>query len=210
MKRRCMMAMILVLFLMIGCGSRNIKYTGTLNDLGCSSARSVAVAVVDERPYVLKNEKVPSYVGLIRGGYGNPFDLWTESGAPLADDMLSTVTDSLKARGFKAVPVRTATGESLNSVLTKAGESQSERLLLFNIREWYSDYLPKAYTEERSNLFLEMEVTVFDRSQKKIEKNNLQEVLTLPSGWPNDTLPDVYRSKLRQLIENPRICRALQ
>jgi hypothetical protein len=210
MKRAYGLVMVLVIFSMIGCGPRGIKYTVTVNDLKCSSIRSVAVAVLDERPYVLNKQKAPSYVGLMRGGYGNPFDLWTESGAPLAEDMLSTVADSLKARGIKVIPLKTSPTDSLNSVMTRLGESQAERLLLLEMKEWYSDYLPKAYTAESSTLFLNLELTVFDRNLKKIEKNNLQETLTLPSGWPNDTVPDVYQSKIRQLIDDARICQALQ
>lgn len=210
MKRTHVLAVMMVVFFLVGCGPRGIKYTGTLIDLKCSSKRSVAVAVLDERPYVLKKEKDPSYVGLARGGYGNPFDMWTESGAPLADDMLSTVTDSLQARGFNVTPLKTSPAESLNSVMTKLRDSHAERLFLIDMKEWYSDYLPEAFAAERSTLFVNLEVTVFDRNQKKIAKNNLQEVLNLPSGWPNDTVPEVYQSKIRQLIDDSRICRALQ
>jgi hypothetical protein len=41
-------------------------------------------------------------------------------------------------------------------------------------------------------------------------KNNIKEDLTLPSGWPMETVPEVYQTKIRQLIDDPRICRALQ
>jgi hypothetical protein len=79
-----------------------------------------------------------------------------------------------------------------------------------DVKEWQSDYLPRAFTSERSNLFLNVEVTVFDSSQKVIEKNSLKEELTLPSGWPEKTIPDVYQRKIRQLIDDSRICRALR
>lgn len=210
MRRTHVTAMILVILIIIGCGPRGIRYTATLNNLECSSTRSVAVAVFDERPYILNKEKDPSYVGIMRGGYGNPFITRTESGAALADDMMTTVTDSLRARGFAVMPLKTFTTDSLNSIMAKFSASGADRLILMEVKEWQSDYLPRAFVPERSNLFLNVEVAVFDRNQKNIVKNNLQEELTLPSGWPENTVPDVYQRKIRQLIDDSRVCRALQ
>jgi hypothetical protein len=210
MRRAHTFAMMLVIFIMIGCGPRGIRYTATLNNLECTSNRSVAVAILDERPYVLNKEKDPSYVGIMRGGYGNPFNMWTESGAPLADDMLTTVTDSFRARGFTVMPLKSSTADSPNSVMAKFSASGADRLILMEVKEWQSDYLPKAFTAERSNLFINVEVAVFNRNQKSIEKSNLQEELTLPSGWPDSTVPDVYQKKIQQLIDDPRVCRALR
>jgi hypothetical protein len=170
----------------------------------------VAVAILDERPYILNKDKDPSYVGIARGGYGNPFDMWTESGAPLADDMLSTVTNSLRAGGFVVTPLKTSTTDSLNSVMANFRASSADRLIFMDIKEWYHDYLPKAFTSERSNLFINVEVKVFDRNQKIIVKNNIKEELTLAAGWPMETVPDVYQTKIRQLIDDSRVCRALQ
>lgn len=210
MKRTNTLTMILVIFFVIGCGPRTIKYTATLSDLKCSSSRSVAVAVLDERPYVLKKAKDPNYVGLMRGGYGNPFDLWTESGAALAADMLNTISDSLTARGFTVTPVNASTAEPMNAVMTRLRDSRAERLVLIEMKEWYSDYLPEAFASERSTLFINLEVTIFDRNQKKLARNNLQEVLNLPSGWPYDTIPSVYQNKIKQLLDDTRICGALK
>ena len=39
----------------------------------------VGVAVVDRRPYVLSGDKEADFVGLQRGGFGNPFNVTTRS-----------------------------------------------------------------------------------------------------------------------------------
>jgi hypothetical protein len=210
MLRKHMLAMVLVIFIIIGCGPRGIRYTATLHNLECTSNRSVAVAILDERPYVLNKEKDPSYVGIMRGGYGNPFNIWTESGAALADDMLTTVTDSLRTRGFTVMPLKSSTTDSPNSVMAKFSASGADRLILMEVKEWQSDYLPRAFTAERSNLFINVEIAVFNRNQKSIEKSNLREELTLPSGWPENTVPDAYQRKIRQLIDGSRVCQALR
>ena len=210
MRRIHLIALMLMILIIVGCGPRGIRYTATMNNIECSSNRSVAVAILDERPYILNKEKDPSYVGMVRGGYGNPFDIWTESRAPLADDMLTTVADSLRARGFAVLPLKTSPTEALNSVMASFRASKAERLIVMELKEWYSDYLPKAFAAERSNLFINVDVRVFDRNQSNIVKTHLKEELTLPSGWPEETVPYVYQRKIRQLIVDSRICRALQ
>lgn len=201
-------ALIFQLFF-VGCGPRGIRYNATLSNLNCSGKSAVAVAVLDERPYVLNREKDPSYSGTIRGGYGNPFDLWTESGGPLADDMTVTIASSLRTRGYAATLLNTVVGESQVSVLDKFGAAGSDRLVLVRIKEWRSDYLPKAYSSERSTISMKIDLTVFDKRRKAIAVKNLQEEMTLPSGWPEETVPIAYQKKIRQLLDDPQVCRSL-
>ncbi len=204
------LATLLVLLILTACGPRGIQYTATLDDLGCSATRSVAVAVLDERPYVLNKEKEPSYVGTMRGGFGNPFGTQTESGAPLAEDMRTTLVDSLRAHGFSVKPLVPSGTDSLDAVLDRFAASDAERLIVLELKEWHSDYSPRSFGPERSELFVNADLAVFDRQRNAIARNHLQEELALPSGWPEKTVPEVYRKKIRQLIGDPRICRALR
>ena len=48
---------------------------------------TIALAVVDRRPYVVSGETSPTYVGTLRNTFGNPFDVTTESGASLAKEI---------------------------------------------------------------------------------------------------------------------------
>ena len=210
MRTKHLLLLILILTLLAGCGPRGIKYTATINTLECKSTRSLAVAVLDERPYILNKEKDPSFVGIMRGGYGNPFNTSTESGAPLADDMLMTVADSLRARGFTVTPIKTSPADSRNAVIDRLYASGAQRFLLIEVKDWQSDYLPKAYTAERSNLFINAEISVLNRNRKVVSGSRLKEELTLPSGWPENTVPDVYQKTMKRLLDEPRICRALQ
>ena len=42
---------------------------------------------------------------LMRGGFGNPFDVSTQSGGALALELRDSIVASLKARGITAYPV---------------------------------------------------------------------------------------------------------
>src|SRR3546814_13503229 len=70
-----------------------------------NSSKSIAVAVVDVRPYVLDGDKAPDFSGLMRGGFGNPFDVTTDSGQPLAADFTAFIVAALQRARIPAVSV---------------------------------------------------------------------------------------------------------
>src|SRR3546814_17022357 len=79
-----------------------------------NSSKSIAVAVVDVRPYVLDGDKAPDFSGLMRGGFGNPFDVTTDSGQPLSADFTASIVAALQRDGNAAVavPIAPNTGEA--------------------------------------------------------------------------------------------------
>src|SRR3546814_3451094 len=104
-----------------------------------NSSKSIAVAVVDVRPYVLDGDKAPDFSGLMRGGFGNPFDVTTDSGQPLAADFTASIVAALQRDGIAAVavPIAPNTGETeARRALLASG---ADRCTLLTIREWKSD-----------------------------------------------------------------------
>jgi|KBSSwiStaDraftv2_1062776.scaffolds.fasta_scaffold1334573_1 hypothetical protein len=106
-----------------------------------SSSGNVAVAVQDERSYVLSGNKPERFVGLMRGGFGNPFDVTTASGAPLADDMRDAIGRALKARGVSVIPVSIAFRDSSVTARRKLLDAKARRSILVTLREWKTDSL---------------------------------------------------------------------
>lgn len=74
------------LAVLAGCAIK-YDYVGLTAELRYAGTATVGAAGHDERAYVLFGEKGPDFVGLARGGFGNPFLRATLSGRPLADDM---------------------------------------------------------------------------------------------------------------------------
>jgi hypothetical protein len=105
---------------------------------GVSSAGTVAVAVHDMRPYVLSGNKPEKFVGLMRGGFGNPFDVTTASGAPLAGEMRDALVASLKKRGITATSVTPPPGDPARAKAMLA-DTNARRRILVTLREWKSD-----------------------------------------------------------------------
>ncbi|MBR9971392.1 hypothetical protein [Magnetospirillum sulfuroxidans] len=100
-------------------------YRDVVPPLGVATQKTVAVETIDMRPYVLADDNTPQWVGMVRGGFGNPFGVHTQSGAPLATDLTQATISSLKASGVKAAPATARTA--------------SDRNLRITVRDWKTD-----------------------------------------------------------------------
>lgn len=99
----------------------------------------VALAVHDQRKEIISGEKEPDFVGLSRGGYGNPFDVTTENDGPLAQNVAESMKNGLQAAGFRATVVLVAHSRSPAQVHSKLSAVGASRLLLVRIDRWKSD-----------------------------------------------------------------------
>ena len=114
------------LALLAACAVGNrYDYSKSINGLPVSGTGRIAVEVVDARPYVLNHEKKADFTGLQRGGFGNPFDVTTASGRPLAEDMHAAITKALMQQGFTPVDATDA----------------APRRLELRVNEWKTDVM---------------------------------------------------------------------
>jgi hypothetical protein len=129
-------------FLAQGCAVGN-KYnlTDTRADLQVSSTgqSSVAVATLDQREAVLSGSCPPTYVGVQRAGFGNPWRVKTESGLPLAEDLTKAISASLAKKGFTAIPVLVSYNLSEQQAKQALMAKQAERSIFVLIKRWESD-----------------------------------------------------------------------
>ena len=118
--------------------------------------------MLDFREYVKSGNKSESFVGLSRGGFGNPFDVETRSGSALASEMAAAIAASLQRKGaeVQTVMVRPVEGpEGARRALLRTGH---DRLLLFTLREWKTD------TMFRTGLDFDVTLDVFDGGGKSL------------------------------------------
>ena len=93
---------ILILFFcvfLISCAAGNkYNYRAELTSLPLTTTaeKTLLLSLAERRPYVLSGDKTPNFVGLQRGGFGNPFDVTTASGKSLMDDMAVSLAASLE------------------------------------------------------------------------------------------------------------------
>jgi len=126
-----------------GCAVGNrYDYGSAISGLPVSGSGKLAVDVVDARPYVLSGDKKPDFVGLQRGGFGNPFDVRTASGQPLAVEMRDAIGKALQQQGFAVV----------------GGAEAAPRKLELRVFEWKTDVMMKMKT------LYDLQLSVFDAS----------------------------------------------
>jgi hypothetical protein len=177
-------------------------------ELQVESSKTVAVAVVDARPYVLSGDKTPNFSGLMRGGFGNPFDVTTDSGRALAEDLTISIVSALKRDGVEAVAVPvgpTARGSDARTLLLASG---ADRCTLLTIREWKSD------TYLNTGLFYNMTLEVLATDGTVLASKVLQGHDNLgASGMPADARVHVeaaVKTKLEAVFGSSDIKVALE
>lgn len=101
----------------------------------------VAFAVLDARPDVVKGERKETFIGFTRSLYGIPFPAHTRSKKPLAQDLANLVIPALKSGGASATAVNVSPFQGREGAVQALQASGAERLVLLEIRDWWSDTL---------------------------------------------------------------------
>ncbi len=194
-----------------GCAVGNThSYDNVLASLSYQGTRKVAVGTEDQRPYVLNGEKGPQFVGLSRGGYGNPFNVTTTSGKPLADDLTLSLERSLDAKGFDAVALAVGLREDDAAVVAKASETGATRIVVLSLREWKSD------TMLSTALIYEGALRVLDASGALLAESRIAGRDDLggsamnPPKHAQTAVPIAARAKLEALLADPAVAGALR
>jgi hypothetical protein len=199
---------ILIVGLLMGCAVLRYNYSSVVGDLSASGNQSIGVATHDQRPYVLSGNKGPNIVGLIRGGFGNPLNVTTASGAPLADDMTKVIVSSLSRKGFKTKAIVTSHTDSAESVLEKLKVTQGENLVLLTLYEWKSNSYMK------TGLYYDANLKIFDVNGETLAESNIKGEDNLGGSmnilkYSKIMLPEALKKKIEELFNNPNVANAL-
>src|SRR5262245_33720393 len=124
----------------VGCAVGNHhRYDDVVAQIPYSGNEHLVVMCVDLRPYVLDHDKTADFVGLSRGGYGNPFDVRTDSRRSLSDDVAHALAESLNAKGFDAIALQTQVGDQQQNAVEAIVASGRPKGIVVVLREWKSD-----------------------------------------------------------------------
>lgn len=189
-------------------GREQAFHTTSIQVSRSSSRSSVAIAVHDLRGEVVTGDKEPDFVGLSRGGYGNPFDVTTASGAPLAEDFARTIARGLEAAGHRVQVVPIAHGVAPDQALAKLSHTRADCLLLVHIKRWKSD------TYQTTGLEYDLEVVALDERAKprgrarQHGRDYVGSSFWNPGAQAEAAIPKIFAQKLEALLNDPKIARA--
>ena len=167
---------------------------------------TIAVAVQDRRPYVLSANKPESFVGLQRGGFGNPFDVNTSSGGPVAADLRETISRSLTSKGYKVTAVTLAPQESADAVKGKLMAAKAKRSALLTLTEWKSD------TMMNIGILYDATLTIMNEKGQATATSTVKgnDNLGYAGFSPEPTITAGFAKKLDVLFSDPKVAAALQ
>ncbi|MEO7741403.1 MAG: hypothetical protein ABIR98_00520 [Usitatibacter sp.] len=173
---------------------------------GVSTAGTVAIAVHDTRPYVVSGSKPPSFVGLMRGGYGNPFDVNTQSGGTLAVEMRDALAKALRARGATPIPVVVTHEDSARAARERLMATKAQRSLLLTLREWKTD------TMLSTDFHYDTTVAVYDQAGNQLAHHSLKGMDPLGGLGlsPKEGISRATARKLDALFDDSRVAGALR
>jgi mannose/fructose-specific phosphotransferase system component IIA len=193
-----------------GCAvGRTASYADAAVNLPGASVSNLAVAlaVQDRRPYVVSGNKPEKFVGLQRGGFGNPFDVNTSSGAALATDLRDSIAKALKAKGYNVTAVTVAPGDANDAARRKLADARAKRSALVVLTELKSD------SYMNSSVAYDMTLTVLDERGNAVASNTVRgEDNVSGSGMIADEskITQHIGHKLEQLFADPKVTAALR
>lgn len=130
------------------------------------SGAGISVAVIDMRAEIRNGDHKPQYVGMMRGGYGNPWNADTRSGQPFADEVSACLSASFAAAGFDMIPAQVHYPDDVTAAMNHLKESDAERKILLVIHEWRSDMIT-SFTKRWTDVYYDLEMVVLDKQNKK-------------------------------------------
>ena len=203
-------ASLTVLLLLGGCamGVRH-NYDQKALNLGITTSATVGVGTLDHRPYVINGQKAENFVGVSRGGFGNPFDVTTQSGRPLASDISSSIVSSMKIDGVDAKAVELRPALSVDEATTALSAAGAQKSVMITLLEWKGDAMINV------GLDYDFLLRVFDKDGKLLTsklqqgRENLGSADPFTPGGASQILPR-YRRMMEMLFRESDVVKALQ
>ena len=208
-----LMIFCLLVIFMQGCAVGNkYNFSNTRADLQISGSHrvSVAVATLDKRDVVVTKECAPTYVGMQRAGFGNPWRVNTQSGLAFADDITKAVSESLENKGFSTQPVYVTFAQTENEAFQALLEKKSKRSLFILLKKWESD----TYVNIGLEYDLRLKVVNADQSilaeTAAAEKKTIQGSFWDPPAAAKEQIPMALKQVLEKLLNDPSVLAALK
>lgn len=191
--------------LLISCAVGNkYNYRAELASLPLKTTtqKTLLLSLDDSRPYVLSGDKKPTFVGLQRGGFGNPFDVTTASGKPMTDDMATSLAASLELSGY-AVKIAEG-GADISDLIALAKSYNAFRIIRLQIFEWKSDIYMSI------GLHYDLQLSIYDAEGTLLAENAMKGNEAVGGGKLSDTknsehMADEFGKRIGYLFNKPSI-----
>jgi len=168
----------------------------------------VGLAVIDQRPYVLDGDKSPDFVGLQRGGFGNPFDVTTASGKPLSTEMQDALSRALESNGYQVTLLKSASASEADIEQAVRGDGKDRNVIIL-LKEWKTDAMM------RFGLSYDVVLRVFNKQAEPVAENRLTGDKEAVGGAGFESANSkaasmAFENKMNQLFNAPDVIEAME
>lgn len=201
--------LILLVLFITGCAvgnQYNYRSSSIVLPVKSVNLRTLILSVEDLRPYVLNGDKEPSFVGLQRGGYGNPFDVTTSTGNPMTEDMSAAIEQGLMDVGYRVVNVQ---GKPENVYLRNTAVKEgATRIVTLKVYDWKSDIYMGI------TLHCDLRLIVFDANGELLAESTMKFVEevggAITPAKNSQAMADEFAKRIGYLFNKNEVRSALQ
>jgi hypothetical protein len=165
-------------------------------ELTYKSTESIVIGIIDQREDVLSGKRKPDFVGIARGGYGNPFFIGTKSGEPFTKDITALLIRTFTGNGFANKDAGIIYSDNKEAALKKLESVNVKFKLLLIIHEWKTDR-KAAFVKTWLDVYYDFELLILDELNQVLGTKRLAEI--------EPDSKDVYTSKKNEDLERPAL-----
>lgn len=170
----------------------------------------VALAVIDNRPYIKSREYPSSYCGTVTSFQYVPHHIKTTSGNPLAEDISHSLSASLKYARLNVTEIPMDINTDFVDAATRFMGTPAAKLIVIVMNEWHSK------THIGTTLYYDVDLIVTDKNGNNLAQAKIQGSDNLARNVVdtyNFAAKEIIKSFDRQmeiLLNEPAVRRALQ
>ncbi|MDH3410219.1 MAG: hypothetical protein OER22_14930 [Gammaproteobacteria bacterium] len=207
MKLRKLLGLSFILLAVTGCAVGNqYDYRSASVALPLAGTGELGIGVIDNRSYVLSGDKEPNFIGLQRGGYGNPFNVTTASGNSLTQDMSESLENALRNSGYTVTGLQIASADpaAVTSAIAQSGVAKN---IVLTVTEWKTDIYMNM------TLHFDLLLEVVTKQGDTVASNQMQGEEKIGGGafegQNSRTAAAAFETKIGRLFNDPEILGAL-
>ncbi|MBI5890518.1 MAG: hypothetical protein HZB47_07555 [Nitrosomonadales bacterium] len=200
------MLLAIVGFVLTGCVVGNkIDYTSAQLSVKYPGTTKLAFGIQDKRTYIVTKNKDDNFVGVYRGGFGNPFNVTTSSKKSLSEDIAVVVSRVLNIEGAHASPIIFDGSTSDEEISRTMKNNSTPKALVITINEWKSDST-NSFAHRVTNFDFNLVAVTYDHNGIQLAKKVVKGTEQVSGGafagfsYVESAAPNVLKSKLEELL----------
>jgi hypothetical protein len=189
---------------MIAIGRKH-QYNDIELNLNFKGSGTIAIAVHDQRDWLVTKHKYTNFAGVTRSGVGIPYDIATLSGLPFADDIANNISDAFKNNGFQTTTIKATHTETPETVLENLKRVAASKLLLVSLNQWYCDVYNKTWMYYNVTAHLMNSNGEIIGNYTIENKEAIGESFWNPVRYARKAVPIFFKKKMEELLNAKEI-----